>query len=41
MIYPPYAREDNQTREIALHLSRSFAYREDWRCNALQYRISI
>jgi hypothetical protein len=41
MIYPPYAREDRRTREIALHMSRIFAFREGWKGDALLYRISV
>lgn len=41
MIYPPYAREDRRTREIALHISRIFAFREGWRGDALLYRIGV
>ena len=41
MIYPPYAREDRRTREIVVHLSRIFAFREGWKGDAMMYRISV
>jgi hypothetical protein len=41
MIYPPYAREDRRTGEIALHLSRIFAFRDGWKGDALLYRITV
>ena len=41
MIYPPFAREDRQTREIAVHLSRLFAFREGWKGDALLYRVAV
>jgi hypothetical protein len=41
MIYPPYAYEDRQTREIALHMTRLFAFKEGWKGDALLYRVSV
>jgi hypothetical protein len=41
MIYPPYAREDRQTREIAVHMSRILALGEGWKGDALLYRITV
>jgi hypothetical protein len=41
MIYPPYAREDRRTGEIALHMSRIFAFRDGWKGDALLYRITV
>lgn len=41
MIYPLYAREDRRTHEIALHTSRTFAFREGWKGDAFLYRISV
>jgi len=41
MIYPPYAREDRRTGEVALHMSRVFAYQDGWKGDALLYRITV
>jgi hypothetical protein len=41
MLYPPFAREDRQTREIALHVSRLFAFREGWKGDAWLYRVTV
>jgi len=41
MIYPVYAREDRRTREIAVHMSRIFAFREGWKGDAMLYRIRV
>jgi hypothetical protein len=34
-----YSREDRQTRQIALHMTRTFAFRDGWVGDALLYRI--
>ncbi len=34
-----YAREDRATREIALHMTRLFAFNDGWKGDALLYRI--
>ncbi len=39
MLYPPFAREDRQTRQIALHLLRLFPARDGWHGDAFLYRI--
>ena len=41
MIYPPYAREDRRTREIAVHMSRIFAFPGSWRGDAMVYRVRV
>ena len=41
MIYPPYAREDRRTGEVAVHMSRIFAYPDGWKGDALLYRIGV
>ena len=41
MIYPPYAREDRQTHEVVLHMTRLFAFKEGWKGDALLYRIAV
>jgi hypothetical protein len=41
MIYPIYAREDRRTGEIAVHMSRIFAFERGWKGDALLYRIQV
>jgi hypothetical protein len=41
MLYSIYAREDRQTRQIALHMTRLFAFKDGWVGDALLYRISV
>src|SRR5207302_2717528 len=41
MIYPIYAREDRRTGEIAVHMSRVFAFAQGWKGDALLYRIAV
>jgi hypothetical protein len=36
-----YAREDRETREIALHMTRLFALKDGWEGDALLYRIPV
>jgi hypothetical protein len=36
-----FAREDHQTREVALHMTRMFAYPDGWVGDALLYRVSV
>ncbi len=36
-----YAREDRQTREIAVHMSRTFAFNDGWEGDAMLYRIPV
>jgi hypothetical protein len=36
-----FAREDRQTKEIALHMSRVFAFPDGWLGDAFLYRIAI
>ena len=40
MLYSPYAREDRQTGQIAVHLSRLFAFKDGWVGDAMLYRVS-
>ncbi len=40
MLYSPYCREDRQTGQIAVHLSRVFAFKDGWVGDAMLYRIS-
>jgi len=41
MLYSLYAREDRQTRQIALHTTRLFAFKDGWVGDAILYRISM
>lgn len=41
MLTSPYAREDHETRQIALHLSRVFAFPDGWMGDAFLYRIDV
>ena len=36
-----YAREDRQTHQIALHMTRMFAFKDGWVGNAYLYRIDV
>ncbi|MBL8230221.1 MAG: exo-alpha-sialidase [Bryobacterales bacterium] len=36
-----YAREDRETKEIALHMTRLFAFNDGWEGDALLYRIPV
>ena len=36
-----YAREDRETRQIALHMTRMFAFKDGWVGNAYLYRIDV
>jgi len=40
MLYSPYCREDRQTGQIAVHLSRVFAFKDGWVGDAMLYRVS-
>ena len=40
MLYSPYCREDRQTGQISVHLSRVFAFKEGWAGDAMLYRVS-
>ena len=37
----PYAREDRETKQIALHMTRMFAFPDGWRGDAFLYRIDV
>jgi hypothetical protein len=41
MLYSLYAREDRQTHQIALHMTRLFAFKDGWMGDAMLYRISM
>jgi len=41
MIYPPFAREDRETHEIAIHMSRVFAFPSGWQGDALLCRVGV
>ncbi len=41
MVYSLYAREDRQTRQIALHMTRLFGFKDGWVGDAMLYRISV
>jgi hypothetical protein len=40
MLYPPYAREDRETREIAVQMTRLFAFPDGWAGDSMLYRVS-
>ena len=40
MLYSPYCREDRQTGQIAVHLSRVFAFKDGWVGDAMLSRVS-
>jgi hypothetical protein len=37
----PYAREDRQTKQIALHMTRMFAFPDGWVGDAYLYHIDV
>jgi hypothetical protein len=39
VLYSPYCREDRQTGQIAIHLSRLFAFKDGWVGDAMLYRL--
>ena len=41
MLTSPYAREDRETSQIALHMSRMFAYPDGWEGDAYLYHIDV
>src|SRR5262249_23861116 len=41
ILYSLYAREDRQTSQIALHMSRVFAFKDGWAGDAMLYRIPV
>jgi hypothetical protein len=41
MLYSPYCREDRLTGQIAVHLSRVFAFKDGWAGDALLYRVDV
>jgi hypothetical protein len=41
MLYSPYAREDRETGQIAVHLSRLFAFPDGWVGDAFLYRVNV
>jgi hypothetical protein len=36
-----YAREDRETKEIVVHMTRLFAFHDGWEGDALLYRIPV
>jgi hypothetical protein len=40
MLYSPYCREDRQTGQIAVHLSRVSAFKDSWAGDAMLYHVS-
>ncbi len=41
MLTSPYAREDRETKQIVLHMSRTFAFPDGWLGDAFVYRIDV
>jgi hypothetical protein len=41
MLHPPYGREDRETKEIVLHMSRMFAFAKGFEGDALIYRVAV
>ncbi|MDR3677932.1 MAG: sialidase family protein [Acidobacteriota bacterium] len=41
MLSSPYAREDRETKQIALHMTRVFAFPDGWLGDASLYRIDV
>jgi len=41
MLSSPYAREDRETKQIALHMSRMFPFPDGWMGDAYLYRINV
>ncbi len=41
MLTSPYAREDRETKQIVLHMSRTFAFPDGWMGDAFIYRIDV
>jgi hypothetical protein len=41
MLSSPYAREDRETKQIALHMTRVFAFPDGWLGDAFLYRIDV